>query len=118
LIVDDDAVVRTILGMLFRQQGLPVRLAGNGKEGVEIYQRHRDEIALVLMDVRMPVMDGPHTLMRLQEINPSVACYFMSGDWHPYTEDELIRMGALGLAVKPLAEKMLVEIAEECLANA
>jgi len=117
-VVDGDAVVRTILGMLFRQRGLPVMLASNGKIAVEIYQRHSSEIGLVLLDVGMADLDGPQTLVKLREIDPSLACYFMSGDWHPYTEDELMEMGALGLAVKPLTEKMLVEIVDDCLAYA
>ena len=117
LVVDDDPVVRTILGMLFRQHGLHVRLASNGNDAVDVYRRHGDEIALVLLDVLMPVMDGPHTFARLREIDPSVACYFMSGDCHPYTEDELLSMGAIGFAAKPFTEEMFEEIVDQCLAH-
>jgi CheY-like chemotaxis protein len=119
LVVDDDVMVRAVTAMLLQQEGLPVRMAGNGAEAVEVYRRHGGDIALVLMDVRMPGMDGPHTLERLRELNPSVACYFMSGDWHPYTEDELVmEMGAIGLAHKPISEETLAEIVESCLINA
>ena len=76
LVVDDDEMVRTFLGVHFRDQGRPLWLASDGEEAVEIYQHHGGEIDMILLDVRMPDMDGPHTLMKLREINPSIACYF------------------------------------------
>jgi len=118
LVVDDDEMVRTYLGIHFREQGRQLWSASDGEEAVEIYQHHGGEIDTVLLDVRMPDMDGPHTLIQLQEINPSIACYFMSGDWYPYTEDELLEMGAVGLVTKPSNGQMLVSVVDEFLADA
>jgi hypothetical protein len=63
------------------------------------------------------VLDGPHTLRNLREINSGVVCYFMSGGWYPYTIDELMEMGAIGLVVKPFLAKVLPEIVRECLST-
>jgi len=115
LVVDDDAVVRTILGMLFRRQGLPVWLARKGSEAVEIFQHHGLEITLAVVEVAMPDVNGAQTLMQLRESDPTLACYFLCGGSHPYANEELMEMGAVGLAVKPLTEKMLAEIVDECL---
>ncbi len=117
LVVDDDEMVRTFLGVHLREQGRPRWLASDGQEAVEIYQDHGSEIDVVLLDVRMPDMDGPQTLMRLRELNPSVACYFMSADWYPYSAEELMAMGAIGLVTKPATGELLVEVVEEWLAN-
>ena len=42
----------------------------------------------------------------------------MSGDWYPYTEDELLEMGAIGLVTKPATAELLAGAVDECLANA
>jgi two-component system cell cycle sensor histidine kinase/response regulator CckA len=118
LVVDDDEMVRSLLGMFFRQQGLTVWLASDGEEAVEIYEGHGDEIAFVLLDVRMPEMDGPQTLRKIQDANPDVVCYFMSGEWYPYTEAELLDMGAAALLVKPFLFKVLADLVQHCSACA
>lgn len=118
LVVDDDEMVRTFLGIHFREQGRSVWSASDGEEAIEIYQHHGSEIDVVLLDVRMPDMDGPQTHLRLRAINPSIACYFMSGDWYPYTEVELLEMGALGLVTKPLIGKLLAGVVDKCLVGA
>ncbi len=46
-------------------------------------------LSLVLLDVEMPGMDGPHTLDEIQQLNPQVVACFMSGDFSTYTEAEL-----------------------------
>ncbi len=118
LVVDDDEMIRTVLGLFFRQQGIPFWLAKSGTEAAKLYHEHADRISLVLLDVRMPGWDGPLTLANLRAIDPDFACYFMSGDWAPYTEDELKAMGAEGLIVKPFLFKVLAEVVNHCLASA
>jgi DNA-binding NtrC family response regulator len=102
LIVDDQAAVRHVLGRTLRQQGLALWLAAGGQEAAELYQQHQEKIAVVLLDVRMPGLDGPQTLALLQTINPRVHCWFMSGDLGEYTMEELLRMGAAAVLFKPL----------------
>ncbi len=101
LVVDDTEMIRSMLKLFFRDQGLPCWLASNGADALNIYQAHGQEIALVLLDVRMPGLDGPHTYVQLRSLNPDVACYFMSGGWDPYTAEGLMELGARGLLSKP-----------------
>src|SRR5262245_38350934 len=70
LIVDDEPLVRKSLELALPQQGFTVWLARNGNEAVQVYQQHCPEIAVVLLDVRMPGLDGPQTLAALQKVNP------------------------------------------------
>src|SRR5262245_11971981 len=78
LVVDDEALIRSMLNTGLAQYGFEVRLAASGREAIEIYSRDFSEIDLVLLDVRMPGLDGPQTLARLEAINPNVRCCFMS----------------------------------------
>jgi DNA-binding NtrC family response regulator len=58
---------------------------------------------MVLLDVLMPGLDGPHTLARLQKLSPAVRCCFMTGNHTPYTEETLLQMGAVRVFRKPFA---------------
>jgi CheY-like chemotaxis protein len=84
-----------------RQQGFAVWLAAGGGEALDLYRRHRRAIDVVLMDVRMPGLDGPQTLAAIQELNPQVRCCFMSGGLGSYTERGLRDLGAAALIGKP-----------------
>jgi two-component system, OmpR family, response regulator len=109
LVVDDEALVLRLLEMALPQHGLAVRQAGRGAEAVAIYRRHRDRIGVVLLDVRMPGLDGPQTLAALREVDPGVRCVFMSGDTRGYSTDELLGLGAAGVVAKPF--RCLAELA-------
>ncbi len=115
LVVDDDECVRRVVGIGMRQQGFAVWVAASGEEALDLYRRHRPAIDLILMDVRMPGLDGPQTLAALQELNPQVRCCFMSGDPGSYTEGRLRGLGGAAFLQKPfpLAEvaRMLWELA-------
>jgi CheY-like chemotaxis protein len=101
LIADDEPSVRNLLKAVLQQRGVTVWLAADGLEAVEIYRRHHAEIALTLLDVRMPELDGPDTLANLQEIDPGIICCFMTGDAGHYTERELLDRGASQVFAKP-----------------
>ena len=83
------------------RQGFAVWLADGGRSALEVYARHQAFVSVVLLDVRMPDMDGPQTLAGLQRINPAVLCCFMSGDFGMYTPESLLGLGAVRLFDKP-----------------
>lgn len=101
LIVDDEHHVRGLLNLVMRGQGFDVWLAASGAEALAVYQRDRNLIDLVLLDVRMPVQDGPQTLVALKKLNPRICSCFMSGDLGPYGVDELRALGAVSVLTKP-----------------
>lgn len=72
LVIDDDATIREaltdILGLL---TDAAVYTAANGHEGLQLLKQ-RLSIALVLLDMNMPVMNGEETYERLQQIAPEV----------------------------------------------
>jgi DNA-binding NtrC family response regulator len=98
-----------MLQLVCQQRGFTVWTASDSPTGIEVYRRHHAQIALVLLDVCMPNLDGPATLVELQKIAPEVRCCFMSGHLGVYSTEELKVMGALGLFVKPFKVAELVE---------
>jgi anti-anti-sigma factor len=101
LVVDDETAVLYVLATRLRIEGYKVWVAGRGPQAIDLYQRHRGEIDVVLLDVRMPGMDGPHVLTALRDLCPTVRCCFMTGDPTPYTEEGLLQMGAVRVFEKP-----------------
>ena len=79
LLVDDEAAVREITRQTLEAYGYRVLLAADGAEAVSLYARHQSEIALVLTDMRMPVMDGSTTIQVLMKMNPEVCIIAASG---------------------------------------
>jgi CheY-like chemotaxis protein len=99
--VDDDADVRALLDVGLRHYGFEVWQATNGQEAVELYRQQGSEIDLVLLDVRMPILDGPQTLAALLQLNPHLRSCFMTGQAGSYSEEQLLALGATHVFQKP-----------------
>lgn len=87
----------------FRQLGFSVWQANDGPEAVALYEQHAKSIHLTLLDVRLPLLNGPQTLTGLQQLNPQVRCCFMSSDIGNHTVTELINLGAEAVLMKPFS---------------
>ncbi len=101
LVVDDDPAVRQLLALVLARDGLAVWSAPSGRAAIEFYRLHPERIGAVLLDVRMPGLDGPHTLAALREINPQVRALFVSGDTGDHDPEVLLALGAAGVLQKP-----------------
>jgi len=87
LLVDDEETVRKVGRICLEGQGFRVLLACNGREAVELFQLRSGEIALVILDMTMPVMSGQEALRLLREIRPEVPVIVCSG----YNEAQVLR---------------------------
>lgn len=87
LLVDDDDVVLDVNREILESQGYAVITARSGKEALEIYRQRRDEIALVLLDMVMPGINGEETFSLLKRIDPAVRVILASG----YSTNDQIR---------------------------
>ena len=69
LIIDDEAGIRQALKQVLDYEGMTVRVAASGGEGISIYQEFRPH--LVFLDVKMAGLDGLETLSRLRDLDPA-----------------------------------------------
>ena len=67
LIVEDNLLNRDLISLQLRELGLNASYATNGKEAVELLKFQPDEYSIVLMDMNMPVMDGPAATKLIRE---------------------------------------------------
>lgn len=102
LVVDDEDDVRRLLGKALAQHGFEVWLAGSGRIAIDIFRESRESIDVVLLDVAMPIQNGPRTLAELRAIDPRIPACFMTGYAGRYTEEELFWFGVLAIFWKPL----------------
>jgi CheY-like chemotaxis protein len=79
LLVDDEERLRLAAQTTLEQFGYRVIAASNGAEAVGLYAQNREEIAIVLTDMAMPVMDGHSTIVALRTLNPKVKIIGSSG---------------------------------------
>jgi len=78
LVVDDEPTILDVTGDLLQTLGYRVFRAAGGREALEIYQAHRDEIDLVILDMIMPGRSGGETFEDLKRINPRVKAILSS----------------------------------------
>ena len=110
LIVDDESPVRSLLEVALRKHGFAAWTAANGEQALHLYEPHRSEIDLVLLDVRMPGLDGPQTLAALRRFNPDILCCFMSGDSGTYSVEALLELGAARVFKKPFSLSEIIGV--------
>ncbi len=95
LIVDDEDVVRSTARHALERYGYGVILANDGRAALDVFRDHYGDIAVVLLDLTMPVMSGEETLRNLQAIDPKVKVLLTSG----YNQVEAVqRFAGKGLA--------------------
>lgn len=111
LIVDDEEFITLLAREVLTEEGYRVVTAQNGFQALDIYRKLRGEIALVILDFTMPVMDGADVFAELQEIDPQVSVVLSSG----FTEHDRLRgmlaRGLRGFIPKPYThEKLLLQV--------
>jgi two-component system response regulator (stage 0 sporulation protein F) len=99
LIVDDEQSVREVLSEYFVEQGYHVESAGGGEEALAMVQHSTPD--LVLLDVRMPGIDGVETLRRMRGIAPDVAVIMVTANEDVGLARETLKLGALDYVAKP-----------------
>jgi two-component system cell cycle sensor histidine kinase/response regulator CckA len=112
LVVDDDAPIRTVTQHALEAFGYRVLLAANGSDAAAIYTARKEEIAVVLMDMMMPVMDGPAAIRVLEAMNPRVRIIATSGIKSNQEVASAISPTVKSFLAKPYnAETLLKEVA-------
>jgi CheY-like chemotaxis protein len=100
LIVDDNALARTVLADFLAEEGYGVLEASNGQEALALFEAH--EICAVLMDIQMPVMDGlaATRALRSRAAGATLPVFAFTGMPHMLTNQETLFTDVL---VKPMS---------------
>ena len=106
LIVDDDVFLHKVLERILSIGGHTVMdHAYDGAEAVEIFNRSNPKPDIILMDHRMPVMNGASATREIKHIDPNTRILFISAD--ETVKSVALEAGALGFLTKPIRSKEL-----------
>ncbi len=116
LLVEDEPMVRTVAERALTRHGYKVLTATNGEEALDLLADGQEEIALLISDVVMPLMDGPTMVREARKAHPKLPILFMSG----YAEEQLRRsidIADVAFLPKPFSVQELAEAVRKVLAD-
>jgi two-component system nitrogen regulation response regulator NtrX len=106
LVIDDEAAIRDSLRMILEYEDYQFVGAASGQEGIALVQRDRPD--LVLLDIKMPGMDGLEVLRKLHALDETLPIVMISGHGTTATAVEAIRSGATDFLDKPLSSERVI----------
>ncbi|HOO42700.1 MAG TPA: ATP-binding protein [Bacteroidales bacterium] len=112
LIAEDEKINRMYLEIILKELPVQIYWVTNGMEAVEIFREHND-ISLVLMDIKMPLMDGEEATQRILEINPNMHIVAQTANALASDREKYLQMGFVDYISKPIDKKQLIMIMEK-----
>ena len=113
--VDDEDIALEIWSQTLQKLGFKVLQARYGYEALKIFEKNKNKISLVILDMRMPGMDGCEVYDRLKVIKQEIKIIVVSGYIDQYYIDELLKRNFGDYIEKPFKLKELSEKMEKVL---
>jgi DNA-binding response OmpR family regulator len=107
LIVDDESSIRLTLGALLKREGYDVSSAENGPEAVALLERQLFD--LLLVDLKMPGMDGMQVVAAARERQPNIAIIVLTGHGSLDTAVEGLHQGVFDYLLKTTEPAQVIE---------
>ncbi|MBU1076284.1 MAG: response regulator [Spirochaetes bacterium] len=85
LIVDDDESLRKHLARMLASKGYDTRIARDGREAINLSGKQTFD--MVILDIKMPILNGLETFKEIKKSNPKIICIMMTG----YSAENLIK---------------------------
>jgi diguanylate cyclase (GGDEF)-like protein/PAS domain S-box-containing protein len=116
LYVEDDDIAREYLALYLNRRLGMVHVAKDGKEGLELFRKHRPQI--VLSDIRMPEMDGLEMIDEIRKMDKDVPIIVTSGFGNAKDTEKMFEMGISRFHMKPMDPGKLTDTIQSCLRQA
>ncbi len=113
LIADDEELITKATQKFFARYGLKVFVVHDGVEAVEVFKKHQHEISLVVVDLRMPRMNGIEAFSFIKKLNSNTIGILTSGFGEDIDIAELQRIGFKEFVRKPFNFEELSRIFEK-----
>ena len=110
LVVDDEELVRSVLGEHLRRQGYEVLSAVDGVEGLELYRANAAQIDTVIMDAVMPRMNGEECIKQIRAFDPDARIILSSGHYQSHEFGPVDTHGLAGVLAKPYRMKDVLKL--------
>lgn len=107
LVVDDEEEFREVTVKILNKRGLIAEAADSGEKALEVLTHNRTDV--VLLDVKMPGIDGIETLRRIRALKPLVEVVLLTGHASVESGIEGMKLGAFDYLMKPIETEPLLE---------
>jgi len=101
LFIDDQDIIIKVGKEMLNALGYKVLLAKSGKEALEVFEKNKEKIDLVILDMIMPVMSGGEVYNMLKNISPHIKVILSSGYSMEGQAAEILKRGCNGFIQKP-----------------
>jgi len=115
LLVDDERVILDVASRILKRLGYGVLLAREGQEALRVFAERRRDIALVILDMVMPRLNGREVFRRLKEIDPQVRVLLSSGYSAEGDAQAILSEGVIGFVQKPYLVNDLAQAVKRAL---
>ncbi len=114
LIADDDGITRILFKKILKGENMTILYACNGQEAVDL-AKHHPEINLVLMDIKMPLLNGYEATRQIKKLRPDLPIIAQSAFTAPEDQEKAIQAGCDGFIKKPINKGKLLELIHKLL---
>ncbi|WP_437549671.1 MULTISPECIES: response regulator [unclassified Sorangium] len=110
LLVEDSSTVRQQVGILLSGAGYGTLEADNGRDAVATVAAHKDDLAMIIADVNMPVMNGIEMIQSLRDkgLASGVPILMLTTEGQPELIEKARKAGAKGWIIKPFKPDLLL----------
>ena len=119
LIAEDHPLNQEIVKRLLQKVGVEVTITNNGQEVVEEFKKHADQYDAILMDMRMPVMDGIQATMEIRKLDiqkaKQIPIIAMTANAFAEDREKTVLAGMNAHLSKPVDPQMMYETIADCL---
>lgn len=106
LIAEDDSLIQMLFQVVLKNSGANILFAGTGKEAVHIYE-NTPNIDVVLLDIRMPEMNGINAMSKILKINPDAKIIMQTAYAMPEEREKCFNRGCVDFLSKPVIKEEL-----------
>ncbi len=110
LVIEDEEKMVYLLRKTLLRHGYKVLVALDGEQAINLYQRHKQDIGMVLLDIGLPKTGGWGVIVKLKEQNPNVKLIVTSGYIEPELKSKMQRAGVEGFIEKPYSPDDVVQM--------
>ena len=113
LVAEDEPSNQMYIKVILAKTKVKLIMANDGLEAVELYEKHKERISLVLLDVKMPNMNGYEVTKIIKEADPAIPVVVLTANAMNNDREEAMKAGCDDYLTKPISKKALFKSLEK-----
>lgn len=113
LICEDERNIQKLMAKVLIKKGYEIYSADDGQESIEKTQKISPDV--ILLDIRMPKIDGLEAAREIRKFNQTVKIIFITGFESPQISQEANKYNIFAYIVKPVSQEEILQVVEKAL---